>query len=403
MTTLISFLGRAQADPETGYRTTRYRFPDGSEKDTPFFGLALRQHLGADRLVIIGTPGSMWDVLVEHLARHRPADYEDPRLALQEAVERQAVDEELLHRLRPLMAEHIGVPVEPLLIGYGRDLDEQQQLLDRLAESVAGEGRVHFDITHGLRHLAMLAQVAAHLLEALSARLRVEAIWYGAFELKENGITPAIRLDGLLRLQQWIDAWRRFQDDGDYSVFADLLEREGLPVEKVAALRRAAHFEAVLNLPEARRQLLNFLPLLDQPLPGAARLFGRRLRERLDWVRKDDLYQHQRRLAQMHLRKGDYLRCAILAVEAVLTRRMAESGEGDPNRYPDRQRAREALKRDLQSVARDRLWRDYRRLEYLRNALAHATAPDDPEISKLLRNPERLPKELESLLSRLLT
>ena len=403
MTTLVSLLGRARAHPDTGYRTATYRFPGGDERTGPFFGLLLAEHLDAERLVILGTAGSMWDVLVEHLARHEPSRDEDERLALYEAAQAQAVTEEHLARLQPLVEAALGRRVDLLLIPYARDLDEQEDLLDRLAETVRGEREIHFDVTHGLRHLPMLALVAAHLLETLDRNLAVEEIWYGALDLTEDGRTPVLRLQGLMRLLAWSEAWRRYEDDGDYGVLADLLEQEGVASDRVTALRRAAHFERILDLPDARRALQGFLPALEAPLPGAARLFARRLRERLDWVRHGDLYAHQRKLAFMHLGKGDYLRAAILAVEAVLTRWMSERGEGDPNHYEDRQRARKALREELMDARRDDLWNDYRTLEYLRNALAHAAAPPSRRVAELLQNPERLNRELQRILSRLLT
>ena len=401
MTTLVSLLGRGRSVPGTGYRTATYRFPDGTCRTTPFFGPALAEHLAADRLVILGTAGSMWDVLIEHLAQGDAQ--EEARLMLVEAAEQEAVGEEHLERLRPLAEQALGRRVELMLVPYARNLDEQEALLDHLAEAVQGERVLHFDVTHGLRHLPMLSLVAAHLLEALHENLRVEEIWYGALDLTRDGITPVLRLQGLMRLQAWIEAWRRFEDDGDYGVFADLLEQEGVPAGEVAALRRAAHFERLLDLPDARRHLLNFLPALEEPLPGFARLFGRRLRERFRWVRRGALYEQQRTQAQLHLRKGDYLRAAILATEAVLTRRMENRGEGDPNRYEDRQRAREALEQDLRSAQRDDPLNDFRRLARLRNALAHAAAPDDRRIRELLQNPDRLAQELERLISKLLT
>ncbi|HRD94530.1 MAG TPA: TIGR02221 family CRISPR-associated protein, partial [Accumulibacter sp.] len=62
MNTLISFLGKGQPDQQTGYRTTNYRFDAGFSRAVPFFGLALTEYLKPDRLVLVGTAGSMWDV-----------------------------------------------------------------------------------------------------------------------------------------------------------------------------------------------------------------------------------------------------------------------------------------------------------------------------------------------------
>jgi CRISPR-associated Csx2 family protein len=403
--TLITFLGRAAMDPSTGYRSVRYRFPDGSVRETPFFGLALADHLQPGRLVVLGTAGSMWDVLIEHLARDRAGSLEDQRLALAGAAESLSVDEAHLEALRPLAEQSLGRSCELVLIDYGRDLEGQTRLLDTLYEVVGRERALHFDITHGLRHLSMLSLVACHYLEAMSRGLSVEQIWYGALELRgPEGDVPVLELAGLSRLQRWVQALDHFEREGDYGVFAELLAEEGLPGDQADLLRQAAFFEGVLNLPEARRRLAGFLQRLEaEPLPGVARLFARRLRERIDWVRRGDLYEHQRRLAHLHLAKGDYLRAAILANEAVLTRWMVARGEGDVNRQPDRERAREGMLAEMREARRDAEAEDFRTLEALRNALAHGSVPEWRRTRELLQNPERLGRELERLLSRLLS
>lgn len=401
---LVTFLGRAQGAAGTGYRRARYRFPDDRVRETPFFGLALREHLEPGRLVVLGTPGSMWDVLIEHLARDRGERYEAHRLDLLQAAESLAVDESHLEALRPLAEEALGLPCDLVRIGYGRDVGEQVSLLDDLHEVVGREQAVHFDITHGLRHLAMLSLVAGHFLEAMSGRLSVEQIWYGAFEMRDaEGVVPVLELAGLVRLQRWVQALEHFDREGDYGPFADLLEDEGVAPERAGLLRQAAHFEGVLNLPEARRRLTNFLDHMEaEPLPGVARLFSRRLRERIAWVRRTDLFEHQRRLAYLHLSKGDYLRAAVLANEAVLTRWMAERGGGDVNRQPDRERARKALFKEMREARRDADSDDFNTLEAVRNALAHGSVPDWRRTRELLANPERLRRELERIFSRLL-
>ena len=60
---LLTFLGRVS---KAGYQTTCYDFGDGrQEPPTAFFGWSLQRRLTPDRLVILGTAGSMWDHLFE--------------------------------------------------------------------------------------------------------------------------------------------------------------------------------------------------------------------------------------------------------------------------------------------------------------------------------------------------
>ena len=99
MNTLVTFLGRPRKSKDGGYDEATYRFPDGVDRKSAYFGLALAEHLSPDRVVLLGTPGSMWGVLVESLATE--GDEEDARLTLLEAEEREAVTEDLLVRLAP--------------------------------------------------------------------------------------------------------------------------------------------------------------------------------------------------------------------------------------------------------------------------------------------------------------
>lgn len=63
MSTLITFLGKGRQE-SGGYRKARYAFPDGSQKETAYFGLAAAEASHAQTVRILGTSGSMWDVLI---------------------------------------------------------------------------------------------------------------------------------------------------------------------------------------------------------------------------------------------------------------------------------------------------------------------------------------------------
>ena len=64
MHVLISFLGRVPKGI-SGYRPTCYSFKGAPDEPTAFIGWSLHRRLTPDRLVILGTAGSMWDHLFE--------------------------------------------------------------------------------------------------------------------------------------------------------------------------------------------------------------------------------------------------------------------------------------------------------------------------------------------------
>ncbi|TVQ93803.1 MAG: TIGR02221 family CRISPR-associated protein [Chromatiaceae bacterium] len=120
-------------------------------------------------------------------------------------------------------------------IPYARDSAEQVELLRIMAAHVEADDRVDLDVTHGFRHLPMLAILAALHLGSVR-RARIGGIWYGAFD-PGSGEAPVHDLAGLLHIADWLQALHRYDKDGDYGAFAHLLGPAG------ALLEDAAFFE----------------------------------------------------------------------------------------------------------------------------------------------------------------
>ncbi len=397
---LVTFLGKGHEKDQSRYRTVNYQFNNGSLETTPFFGLALARHLNPDTLIILGTAGSMWDVLIEHLAA--ADDPEDVRLELIDAVESADISQSLLDRVAPLAERALGCTLRLRLIPYAREDSEQIAVLQDLAE-VLKRGRVSFDLTHAFRHLGMLGLVSAFFLER-TGKLKVDGLYYGALDMTRDGITPVLRLDGLIFIQRWVAAMDHFDATGDYGAFAPLLEQDGVPTDIAACLEAAAFHERTFNLRDAKRKLQTFLPCLNAPLPGASGLFQKRLSDRLHWAREAALQDNQRTLAYTYLARRDYVRTAVLAWEAIITRECAEHGldENDFEENGHRDRAEKLLKDRLR--AEGERWSDspHRRLKDLRNALAHGNPPRVTELCGVLSDPERLHKTLEADIKRAL-
>jgi CRISPR-associated protein, TM1812 family len=251
-TTLITILGRTPKDAN-GYRPTRYTFSDQSRTEPlAFFGWALQQQIHPQRMVVLGTEGSMWDHLFEGDIDFEQ-DNPDERLALIEATEKKQVTQEQLDRLTPYLEARIGCEVNLALIPYARDEVEQVELLRRIATHVPQEGSVHLDITHGFRHLPMLILLAALYLR-IARKALIEKIWYAAYD-PDTQQAPVLDLSGLLQIADGLQALSSFDKDGDYGVFVPMLRQAGLPDETVTALQKAAYYENILNVTESTGQL----------------------------------------------------------------------------------------------------------------------------------------------------
>ncbi len=397
MTVQISFLGKSQLDTKTGYRTARYRFDDGSKIDTAFFGPALARKIGSERLIFLGTSGSMWDNLLEDQTTEDRL--EEQRLALMDAVRQDSVTDDMLAPFAPLIGERIGCAVTLRVIAYGRTAGEQADILSTLAGAVGSEHEtdVVLDVTHGLRHLPMIGLAAAYYLEHLQS-VRVADIYYGALDLTRDGITPVLSLKGLLTVMDWVQALAAYDRDGYYDAIVPLLERAGVDANAVGHLRRAAFAERVFNHKMARTNLLPVRELIDQGLPGEAALFTAALGRRLAWANNAAHSARLAAIARERLQRGDHLRCAIAATVAFLV------GMARPDERLSIYDTHEVIEADFRSGRRGNpdLRRDYERLKRLRNALAHGTPPKDNDSRRCLADDGRLRAALKQLIDRLL-
>ncbi len=393
---LVTFLGRSSRR-EGAYRTTCYEFAKGDDcEPLAFFGWALQSRLQPERLVILGTRGSMWDHLFE-------GDFdfgdvaEEERLALAEGVENEQVSSGDLEKLTPLLEQRLGCEVRLRLIPYCRDDAEQVELLRILAEEVEAGDEVDLDITHGFRHLPMLGLISAlHLRRVRGARVR--DIWYGAYD-PDTGKAPVMRLGGLLRIADWLEALSIYEKTGDYGVFEPLIRGE-----LGALLSEASFLETVNRIGQARGKLRQVLRKLDG-IAGdpALSLFEEELRRRIIWAEEDNFYLRQRQLALEYLERGRYLESVLIGWEAFTTRLLLESGSGDPGNAEHREQARKSFDgRERQKHPRGDIYRAYDCLRRLRNAVAHGSQPKGEDVQRALGSAREMRLLLEQVFEKLL-
>ena len=361
--TLISFLGLV---PQGGnYHKTTYVLGE-HVFTTPFLGVGLADALGVNTIRILGTTGSMWDVLADSLGATRD---ETTWVDLADAVKGNRVDSTLLARVEAELNAHSQRRFELRLIPYGFEEGVQVDILQTLAEGLGhNDDTLYLDITHGLRHLPMLGLLSAFYLEAIG-HAQIREIYYGAYDPANRASTPVVSLRGLLVVQEWIRALEQFDKDGDYGIFEKLLDREGLAGRLLA---EAAFLERIGNLSLAQQKLNSFWKATTEPASPAGRMFFPRLKKSLEWRTSAKRSEWERRLALQALRKCDYLRASIFAYESSISKQVELNG-GDANNF---QRDREQAERQLEQETKDarvdlKSERNFYVLKFLRNQLAH--------------------------------
>jgi len=412
---LVTFLGGFHPKGPRGYQTTRYDFGNGAISDpTSFFADALLRHLRnapsdwPTRLILCGTRSSMWDNLVERLLVDSDVDAPDDvelwdRLFSQASVA--GVDDASLCELEARLAARFGVSVRCIAIPACVTEGEALGLVQTLAEVVGRGSSVVFDVTHGFRHLPMLALMAGLALEKLH-NARIDAIYYGAIQLGSDGVSPVLRLEGWLQLVRWVRALELFDGTGDLSALAPVVQGVTSDPQAAGALRQAEFMEQLLRfnaVPAFARAGVATLRKADDPL---ARLFRPELERRLAWTREPTLWQQQRALARLYLQHGTLLRAAVTAFEAALSRMMGL--EHDIPADVTDPKARDAAREKINERIRHRYRRGklenhvdtaYARLRDVRNSLAHGSPPDDREARRAVESPESFHRAVERWLA----
>ncbi|MEW6168789.1 MAG: TIGR02221 family CRISPR-associated protein [Pseudomonadota bacterium] len=395
-TLLLSFLGRSPKR-DGGYRQTDYRFDDGSVDQAAFFGFSLLRRIRPERLVVMGTAGSMWDHLFERDVA-LGAEAESERLELMDAVADKTVTQDQLDRVAPTLASVLGCAVELKLIPYAREEAEQVAIVRAIAEAAADAAQLHLDITHGFRHLPMLAMMALQYLRAVRPSVAVKAVWYGAFD-EDSGEAPVHELSGLLKIAEGAAALARFDANGDYAALSALV-----PEDPRKHLCQAAFYERTQQVGKAREPIRKARAVLETDPPGALpNLFRDALRKRLVWADEERLYQRQRALALQHLGRGDELRAALFGFEAFITRYMYTQpvAGADPGNFDHRQQARARYEEAGRST-RGAEFEDYKMLRDIRNQLAHGIGSPRVEVQRVFANENALRDALAGLMQRLL-
>lgn len=394
---LISFLGRS-AKRDGSYRTTVYQMPNGPSKPLAYFGFGLKAYLQPNVMVILGTSGSMWDGLVAEMELQE--DIQSLLIeSLLEAVDQQTVTQDMLDRVMAAVNQHSTCQYLLKLIPSGRIQNEQLTMLEIIANAIPQQAEVMLDITHGFRHLPMMAHTAMQYLQAVKPEVQVTQIFYGEYndDLKYGQL---VDLSGLLHIQQWLNAATLANNTGDLTHIASLLNTSKIGPD----LEKASFYMSVHRSDQARSPLKKVRQALqEESLDAAATLLKPVLLEKTEWVNESHIYQRQSAQALQAMARKDYLRTSIYAFEAYLTRKVRESGAhpGQENSFSIRKDTQKSLDGD-KNFRSSKEGSAYILLRDLRNALAHGGAGTQADVQQLLNDQKKLEDKLAYILNILL-
>ena len=122
-------------------------------------------------------------------------------------------------------ADNIGIPhscIEEKDIPSGKNQEELMEIFNIICDQIKDEDEIVFDITHGFRSIPVMVLSAITFARNAKSKVSVRGIYYGAFEAKQDGITPVFNIKPYLDIMEWSQAITSFAKYGNSDNIYDL-------------------------------------------------------------------------------------------------------------------------------------------------------------------------------------
>jgi CRISPR-associated protein, TM1812 family len=347
-----------------------------------------------DKIIFIGTTGSDWHALYEHLfyknsniipSKPRSEDYALELYELKESKEKDL--NKCRQKLQTLIDTMGGVCPDIIILHYGFSIEEMNENFDRLAEAKKYIGKddvLSFDITHSFRSLAFYELLAVNFFKlSMSEGDRLDFVSYGMFEGQgDDGITPIVNQEPLLKLLDWTKAADEFKRFGTTHLLDQLLKDGEIDDSNISravikdvkiALERLCTAVDTNNLSELRHMVANCKKIKDKGSTG---------NHVIDFI-FDEIYdrfgkyldQDENNIvlyvefAYWHIEKNRYIAAAITMIETMI-KLCSNENSGNTDTIRAKLRSNAAIRR--YSGEHEDFIKYYNELRLLRNKLCHA-------------------------------
>ena len=396
---LLTSIGIGQYDKEkkqVSYKDALYALNEDRGKifKTSYIYDALIELKDIDKIIFIGTTGSDWHALYEHLfyknsriipSKPRNEDYALELYELKESKEKNL--NKCRQKLQTLIDTMGGVCPDIIILHYGLSIEEMNENFDRLAEAKKYIGKddvLSFDITHSFRSLAFYELLAVNFFKlSMSEGDRLDFVSYGMFEGQgDDGITPIVNQEPLLKLLDWTKAADEFKRFGTTHLLDQLLKDGEIDDSNISrtvikdvkiALERLCTAVDTNNLSELRHMVANCKKIKEKGSTGNHVIdfifdeiydrFGKYLDQDENNIA---LYVE---FAYWHIEKNRYIAAAITMIETMI-KLCSNENSGNTDTIREKLRSNAAIRR--YSGEHKDFIKYYNELRLLRNKLCHA-------------------------------
>jgi cell division protein DivIC len=372
---LVSFIGtgrKAQGEGKKEYIKTRYRFPDESEQETPLITSALFNYLKPDKLIVIGTPESIWSELANinpELLESEPL-YEEVFNVTWDDNAKMTPD--LLKKWEQLLSEKLNTEIKLHLIDSNDR--EAEVIFDILYKEIPeNTEEVYVDITHAFRHFPLVAAFSLPVLKYLKNFKTLQLI-YGKLVNPPNP-SPVIFMQTPTRLMELLEAVSLTENAGNFEKFADIFGEERI---------RELYLKTETNRRISNSQFKKVAGSLPQDNAinrvAADYLTSKVFKE----IQGENLAERMAKRAIFFADRNQFLKAYTLIYEALInTQPEPQIKGGEMDIYNEK---RYRLENSLNPSQRE----IYHTIRQIRNTIVHGSEPPNGTIREIIQSEEKL-------------
>lgn len=254
---LISFLGigrLVKGTPKREYEPATYKIGE-TEYEKSFVSLAIREHYEINKLILIGTPRSMWEEVYRTYAQE-----DNIWLQIGEECAKKNHESKLEIPHQENIEQAMGDGSKVVLVRYGINAEEIRENSEIILglDTYLNEGdELYVDITNSFRSLPLyIMNLLIYLRDVSTKKVSIKGIYYGMLEAtKEVGHTPIVDLSEVLNVNSWISGAYSFMEFGNAYKISSLIPQEYDNVSK--SLLTFSNIENLNHLVELQKQYTN--------------------------------------------------------------------------------------------------------------------------------------------------
>lgn len=337
---LITALGSGTYNKEKNekeYRPATYYVEEGNPlKETELIASAIDEQWKMDKIIFIGTTGSMWSNVYKFYCENKRITMNDEYYDKLKKTELSANKDTLIENLEiEKFNATFDKKIKGIVIKYGVDNKENLENFHSIIEiekEIEDGDEIFIDVTHSFRSMSFwLFLIMTYLKDVSNKNINIKNITYGMFEApNEKKETPIVSLNLFVDILKWFKGASELKNYGNSYSILDELEKNSMDKDIKNELENFSDTMNINYIDSIEESLKNFNTIKDklnnlegpgkyiipQVFKNFINTFELPNKEKLS--NEEKKYLLRARLAKWHFNQKRYSMAAININEAIV-------------------------------------------------------------------------------------